>query len=160
MAARDFTGANRHDQPYGSRPGRTRRPPAGDQLLVAVDLVGRAGDCGVGHQVHGERRCRRPDHPPDRQRGAQLGAARSEVGAEQLRGQRVSTKPAAMRLTRMGATSTARLAIRAGIAAVPAAMSDRPGLRLRPPAPSMNSSVPPTRTRPTACCAMATASQM
>ena len=39
----------------------------------------------------------------------------------------MSTNPAAMRLTRTGATSSARLAIRAGIAAVAAAISDRPG---------------------------------
>jgi hypothetical protein len=63
-----------------------------------------------------------------------------------------------MRLTLTGATSTARLAISAGIAAVPAAMSDRPGPRLRPPVPPMNSSVPPGFTRPTAFCATATAS--
>ena len=43
----------------------------------------------------------------------------------------LSTKPAAMRLTRIGAISTARLATRAGSAAEFAAMSDSPG---RPPA--------------------------
>src|SRR6266700_4028405 len=63
----------------------------------------------------------------------------------------VSTNPAAMRLTRIGATSSARLATRAGIAAVAAAIIDRPRPRLRPPVPPMKIRVPPGRTRPTAC---------
>src|SRR5215468_12641933 len=73
-------------------------------------------------------------------------ASRSSPSSEADSG--VSTKPAAMRLTRIGATSTARLAIKAGSAAVPAAMSDRPGPRRRPPVPPMKISVPPGRTRP------------
>ena len=41
------------------------------------------------------------------------------------------------------------------IAAATAAMRDMPGPRPRPPVPPMNSSVPPGRTRPTACLATA-----
>jgi len=58
--------------------------PGLDQLLAAVDVVGRPGHRGVGHQVHGQRGdVGRPDHPPDGQRGAQLGAARLQVSAQQ-----------------------------------------------------------------------------
>jgi hypothetical protein len=45
----------------------------------------------------------------------------------------VSTNPAAMSLTRIGATSSVRLTIRAGSAAVPAAISDNLCPRERPP---------------------------
>jgi DNA-binding CsgD family transcriptional regulator len=55
-----------------------------DELLPAVDVVGRPGDRGVGHQLHGQRGdVGRTDHPPDGQRGAQLGAPRLQAGAEQ-----------------------------------------------------------------------------
>jgi hypothetical protein len=58
-------------------------------LLAAVDVVGRAGQRGVGHDVHGEGGdVGRPDHAPDGQRRAELVAARFEVVAEQRRGQR------------------------------------------------------------------------
>ena len=53
-----------------------------------------------------------------------------------------------MRLMRIGATSTARFSTSAGMAAVNAAMIDRPTPRLRPPVPLMNSSEPPGRTLP------------
>ena len=58
----------------------------------------------------------------------------------------VSTKPAAIRLTRTGASSSARFAVSAGSAAVAAETSPRPTAGLRPPVPPMNSSVPPGRT--------------
>jgi len=59
-----------------------------NELLAAVDVVGRAGDSGVGHQVHGERGdVGRPDHAPDGQRRAELIAAVVEVIAEQPRRQ-------------------------------------------------------------------------
>ena len=55
----------------------------GQELLAAVDIVGRAGQRGVGHDVHGEGGdVGRPDHAPDGQRGAQLVAARIEVIAQ------------------------------------------------------------------------------
>ena len=58
---------------------------SGDELLAAVDVVGRPpGQCGIGHQVQGKGcHVRRPDDPPDRQRGAQLFPAVLEFGAEQ-----------------------------------------------------------------------------
>ena len=95
-------------------------PPASiDELLTPVDVVGRAGERGVRHQVDGQRRhVLRPDHAPDRQRRAQLVAAGVEPVAEQLADSGVSTKPAAIRLTRTGAISSARLAVSAGRAAV------------------------------------------
>ena len=51
-----------------------------------------------------------------------------------------------MRLTRTGATSSARLAVRAGSAAVIAETRPTPFDGLRPPVPPMNTSVPPGRT--------------
>ena len=60
-----------------------------DELLAAVDVVRRPGEGGVGHEVHGERGdVGRPDDAPDRQRGAELVAARVELVAEQRRRQR------------------------------------------------------------------------
>ena len=54
--------------------------PSADELLAAVDVVRRARERRVGHQVHGERRdVVRADHPPDRQRrrAAARGARRA-----------------------------------------------------------------------------------
>ncbi len=62
---------------------------AGDELLPAVDVVGRAREGRVGHDVHGE--CGdvgRSDNAPDGKRGAKLIAAVFEFIAEQLRRQR------------------------------------------------------------------------
>ena len=51
-------------------------------MLAAVDVVRRAGERGVGHDVHGERGdVGRTDRPPDRQRGAQLITALVEFTA-------------------------------------------------------------------------------
>src|SRR4051812_26669955 len=55
----------------------------------------------------------------------------------------VSTKPAAMRLTRTGASSTARLAASAGSAAVSAETIGPPTPGRRASVPLINSSVPP-----------------
>ncbi len=89
--------------------------------MAAVDVVGRAGDGRVDHEVNGERGdVRRSHHPPDRQLRSQLGAARLETVAEQPADRGVSTKPGAIKLTRIGARSSARLAVSAGIAAVTA----------------------------------------
>ena len=60
----------------------------------------------------------------------------------------VSTNPAAIRFTRIGATSSARFFVSAGIAAVSAPINESPGAVRRPPVPPMNSSVPPALTRP------------
>jgi len=52
-------------------------------VLPAVDVVGRAGDGGVGHDVDGQRGdVGRADDAADRQRRPQFGAALVEVGAE------------------------------------------------------------------------------
>ena len=107
-----------------------------DELLAAVDVVGRAGERRVGHDVHGERGdVGRSDDAPDRKRVAKLlRVARSSASPSSDADRGVSTKPAAMRLTRTGAISSARLAVRAGSAAViaeliprPSAGSTRPG---------------------------------
>src|SRR3954447_20425873 len=46
---------------------------SGDELLAAVDVVGRAGECGVGHERNGERGdVGRSDDAADGQRRAQL----------------------------------------------------------------------------------------
>ena len=60
-----------------------------DQLLASVDVVGRAGERGVGHEVDGERGdVGRPDDAPDRERRAELLAPGVEPVAEQRRRQR------------------------------------------------------------------------
>src|SRR5512133_4399834 len=52
-------------------------PRSRDELLAAVDVVGRAGEGGVGHEVNGQRGdVRRSDDAPDGERGAQLLAPR------------------------------------------------------------------------------------
>ena len=54
-----------------------------DELLAAVDVIGRAGDCCVTHDVDGE--CsdvRRPDDAPDGQRRAELITPLVEVVAK------------------------------------------------------------------------------
>ena len=44
--------------------------------MTPVDVVGRTGHSGVGHEVHRERRdVGRADHAPDGERGAELVAA-------------------------------------------------------------------------------------
>ena len=58
----------------------------------------------------------------------------------------VSSKPAAIRFTRIGANSSARLAASAGRAAATVAAIARPAPGRRAPVPVMNSSVPPGRT--------------
>ena len=56
----------------------------GEQLLAAVDVVRRPGQSGVAHDVDGQRRdVGRSDHPPDRERGAQLAAPLFQPIAEQ-----------------------------------------------------------------------------
>jgi TetR/AcrR family tetracycline transcriptional repressor len=73
------------DEPAPAAAGRGDEDlRARQELLPAVDVVGRPGDSRVDHQVH-----RQPgdvgrlDHPPDGQLGAELGAARVQVTAEQ-----------------------------------------------------------------------------
>src|SRR6185295_13082879 len=63
--------------------------PSVDELLPTVDVVRRAGERGVGHDVDGE--CGdigRADDAPDRERRPQLVPALLESISEQRRGQR------------------------------------------------------------------------
>ena len=88
----------------------------------------------------------RSDDAPDRERRAQLVAPGFESVAEKYDADSgVSTKPAAMRLTRTGASSSARAAVNGGSTAVAAEASPRSRLIRRPPVPPMSSSVPPGR---------------
>jgi hypothetical protein len=53
--------------------GRSLGAASFDEPLAAVDVVRRAGHCGVGHEVNGEGGdVGWSDDAPDRQRGAQL----------------------------------------------------------------------------------------
>ena len=118
-----------------------------DELLAAVDVVGRAGERGVRHEVDGERGdVGRSDDASDRQRRAELLARASSSSPRSVADRGVSTNPAAIRFTRIGAISSARFLISAGIAAVSAEISANPGAVLRPPVPLMKSRVPPGRT--------------
>src|SRR3954451_20401319 len=55
-----------------------------DELLAAIDVVGRAGEGRVGHQMDGQRgHVGGPDDAADRQSGPQLLAAPVEVVPEQ-----------------------------------------------------------------------------
>src|SRR5215472_8901041 len=122
-----------------------------DELLAAVDVEGRAGHRGVGHEVDGQ--CGdvgRADDAADRQRGAELLAVLVDLVAGQRGWQRRAGKPAAIRLTRTGATSSARVLVMAGSAAVSAVMSAGRAAVLRPVLP-MNSRVPPGRTLVAVC---------
>ena len=61
----------------------------GNQLLPAVDVVSRAGEGGVGHDVCGKRGdVGRSDDAPNGKRGAKLIAAIVEFTAEERCGQR------------------------------------------------------------------------
>jgi len=122
-----------------------------DELLPAVDIEGRAGDRRVRHEVDGQ--CGdvgRADDAPDRQRRAELLATRVQLVAQDRRRQRRVDEPAAIRFTRMGASSSARFFVRAGRAAVSAEMNASPTAVRRPPVPPMKSRVPPGRTLPAA----------
>src|SRR5882724_9886589 len=60
---------------------------SGDELLAAVDVVCRAGEGGVGHEVNGERRdVGGSDDPPDGERRAQLLAPGVESLGGEVRG--------------------------------------------------------------------------
>jgi hypothetical protein len=87
--------------------------------------------------VYSERgNIRRLHNPPDGGEWCQLLAAAFEFIAEEFADNGVSTKPAAIRLTRTGASSSARLAMRAGSATVTVDAIPRPmpggGRRYRP----------------------------
>ncbi len=88
-AAGDDVGAH-VEPPFGSKWLSLTR----DELLAAVDVVGRAGERRVGHDVHGERGdVGRSDDASDRQRRAELLAALVELVAEQRRRQRRVDEP-------------------------------------------------------------------
>ena len=89
---------------------------------------------------------------PDRQRRAELLAARVELVAEQRRRQRRVDEPGRDQVHPDRARARARGSSSSpGTAAVSAEMSARPGAVRRPPVPPMKSRRPPGRTRPTAC---------
>ena len=119
-----------------------------DELLAAVDVKRGAGQRGVRHDVHGQRSdVLGADDAPDRELLAKLLTARFELIAQQRCGQRrIATKPAAIRFTRTGASSSARLAMRAGDASVWVDASARPKTEAAGAVPPMNSRVPPGRT--------------
>ena len=65
-----------------------------DELLAAVDVVRCACERRVDHEVDGERGdVGRADHAPDRQRRAELFAARVQLVAEDRRRQRCVDEP-------------------------------------------------------------------
>jgi hypothetical protein len=68
-----------------SRPRSAREHSAGDELLPAVDIVGRrAGECGVDHEMHRQRGdVGGSDDAADREGGAELLAAGFELIAEE-----------------------------------------------------------------------------
>ena len=89
--------------------------PSGHELLPAVDVVGRAGEGGVGHDVNGERGdVGRSDDAPDGSVARSWSRRSSSSSPSSDADNGVSTKPAAMRLTRTGASSSARLAVSGG----------------------------------------------
>ena len=116
-------------------------------MLAAVDVVGGPVERGVGHDVHRERGdVGGADDTTDGQRGPQLVPAILEIGrARSDADNGVSTKPAAMRLTRTGANSSARAAVNGDIAAVAADEMPSPRPTRRAPVPPMKMSVPPGR---------------
>ena len=64
-------------------------PLGGDELLSAVDVVGRPREGLIDHDVDGERgHVGRSDDTPDGKSGAELIAARVEMIAEERRRQR------------------------------------------------------------------------
>ena len=66
-----------------------------DELLAAVDVEGRAGDRRIRHEVDGQSGdVSRADHASDRQRRAELLAARFQLVAEDHRRQRCVDEPA------------------------------------------------------------------
>ena len=104
--------------------------PVLDELLAAVDLERRAGDGRVRHQMEGERR-----DVGRRRSTRRIGSvARSSSRRSSIRSPRisaasgVSTNPAAIRFTRIGASSYARPFVIAESAAVIAEMNADPGL--------------------------------
>jgi hypothetical protein len=77
-------------------------------LLAAVDVVGRAGERRLGHDVHGKRGdVGRSDHAPDRQRNTELVAALVQVIAEQTPGEivlaRIPSAPHSVARARLNA---------------------------------------------------------
>src|SRR5262249_56452490 len=73
----------------GSRAWWSSGPSSvGQELLAAVDVVGRAGEGGVGHEMHRQRRNVGWSHDAtDGERGAKLCPARLELVAEDLGGE-------------------------------------------------------------------------
>ena len=132
-----------------------------DELLAAVDVVGRAGDARCSSS--GGRRGRRCQPVRRRGRSGASRAARSRRSSSSSPSSDadsgVSTKPAAIRLTRTGASSSARLAVSAGPRRRERRDEREADAGRRPPVPPMKSSVPPGRTLPAACRAICSGSR-
>lgn|SRR5215470_5128868 len=88
---------------------RTLHLSLGDELLPSVDVIGRSRKSRIRHDVYRQRGdvCG-THHTSNRQRTAKLIATVFELVSERVADNGVSTKPAAMRLTRIGASSSAR----------------------------------------------------
>src|ERR1700722_16647798 len=115
-----------------------------DELLAAVDIIGCARKGGIDHKMYGQ--CGDIcwlDNPPDGKFSSQLATVVFELIANNDADNCVSTNPAAIRFTRTGASSSARLAVRVGSAAVNVDKIPRPMAGRRPPVPPMNIKVPP-----------------
>ncbi len=97
------------------------------ELLPTVDVVGRARHRCVRQRCTPALRCRPGRRRADRQRRAQLLATPSRSLPSSVADSGVSTNPAAMRFTRIGASSSAMTFVSAGIAAVSGAISANPG---------------------------------
>ena len=116
-----------------------------DELLPAVDVVGRARERGVGHEMHGQRGdVGRPDDAPDRKRGAQLarGAHRADRRAATPTAA-VSTKPGGDQIDADRRELERQVGDEGGLAAVTVDAMAMPSAGRRAPVPPMNTSVPP-----------------
>ena len=120
----------------------------GDELLPAVDVVGCAGEGGVGHDVYGER-CNVGwcDDAPDGERGAKLLTAVFELVAEERCRQRCVDEAGGDEVDSDGREFEREAGGEgAGSAAVRAEMRTNPLAGRRTPVPPMKRRVPPGRT--------------
>src|SRR5262249_20161104 len=104
-----------------------------------------AGERRVGHQLNGKGGdVGWSNHPPNGERRPQFVPPGLESPSEKYDADSgVSTKPAAIRLTRTGASWSARAATNGGSTATAAEAIPRSRLIFRPPVPPISSSVPP-----------------
>jgi len=124
--------------------GEAVNPLAGDELLPAVDVVRRAREGGVAHDVYGKRSdVGRFDNAPDGKRGAQLIAAVFELIAQDRRRQRRVDEAGGDEVDADGCelerqVRRQRRECSGNVARIPWPTPGR-----RPPVPPMNTSEPP-----------------